>query len=210
MGLVILAKVPEEGRVKTRLRLPPGPTLALHRAMAADVRDACVAAGARPAWAIAGDLGHPWVKGLEALGDRVLPQAGGDLGARIEAALMAADRPGNAVALGMDSPTLPPELLRRALDAPEDLTLGPAFDGGYWLIGWRQPRPGLLRRGIPWSAPDTLAATAAAARAAGLSVGLLPFWYDVDTPGDLVFLRNHLRALPPGVAPRTREALSAV
>ncbi len=103
MGLVILAKVPEEGRVKTRLRLPPGPTLALHRAMAADVRDACVAAGARPAWAIAGDLGHPWVKGLEALGDRVLPQAGGDLGARIEAALMAADRPGNAVALGMQN-----------------------------------------------------------------------------------------------------------
>ena len=206
MGVVILSKAPVFGQVKTRLGLPPERTLALHGAMAEDVRAACIAAGSRPIWAVAGALDHPWVEGLRVRGDRVVPQVGGDLGARIEAALTAAGDGEAAVALGMDSPTLPPAALRAALSPSADVVLGPAFDGGYWLIGWREPRPGLLQ-GIRWSAPTTLAETAEAARAAGLSVELLPFWYDVDTPADLVFLRNHLRALPAERAAAIRAVL---
>ncbi len=206
MGLAILCKAPVAGRVKTRLGLSDGRTLSLHRAMAADVRGACLAAGIRPIWSVAGSLEHPWVRARRAEGDAVVAQAPGDLGARMEAALIAAGGQGPAAVLGMDSPTLPPAALRRALETRADLVLGPAFDGGYWLLGWPRPRPGLLR-GIRWSAPSTLAETVERARGEGLSVELLEFWYDVDTPEDLRFLREHLRALPADRAPRTRAAL---
>jgi len=205
VGIVILAKAPVAGRVKTRLELPAARTLALHRAMAEDVRSACIAAGVRPLWAVAGGLDHPWVDELRARGDQVIAQAEGDLGARIEAGLIAAG-PGPSLALGMDSPTLPPSALRAALETGADVVLGPAFDGGYWLIGWREVWLGLLD-GVRWSAETTLAETAAAAREAGLSVELVEFWYDVDTPADLAFLRNHLRVLPADRAAATRAAI---
>ena len=109
----------------------------------------------------------------------------------------------------MDSPTLPPAALRQAAERRADVILGPAFDGGYWCIGWRAPRPGLLA-GVPWSTDETLAETVAAARRAGCSVDLLPFWYDIDSPADLTFLRQHLRVLPPHAAAHTRAALRAM
>jgi hypothetical protein len=173
--------------------------------MAADVRAAARALG-EPQWSIAGPLDHPWVEGLRAAGDAVFPQADGDLGARIEAGLTRAGGGGPALALGMDSPTLPVDALRRAAVSPADLVLGPAFDGGCWCIGWRAARPGLLA-GIRWSTGSVLAETVAAARAAGLTVELLPFWYDIDAPQDLDFLRQHLRVLPPEAAAHTRAAL---
>jgi uncharacterized protein len=84
--------------------------------------------------------------------------------------------------------------------------LGPAEDGGYYLIGLRRPQPRLLRE-VPMSTPTVLADTLALARATGLRAELLPPWYDIDTVVELRRLARDLRRAPPAVAPRTRAFL---
>jgi hypothetical protein len=76
-----------------------------------------------------------------------------------------------------------------------DLVLGPAEDGGYYLIGVRADLPALFSE-IPWSTPSVLETTLARARAAGLRSACLPAWFDVDTPEDLARLRTALREAP--------------
>lgn len=203
--VVVFAKAPVPGRVKTRLipALGAEGAAALHLAMAEDVLDTCAEAGLAVTVALDGAQDHPWADALRARGCVVVPQVSGDLGARMEAAL----QPGPVLALGVDSPTLPAALLREAAALPAEVVLGPAFDGGYWLIGWRSPRPALLR-GVPWSTDAVFAETVLRARAEGLSLHTLPFWYDVDTPEALALLRQHLRVLPAAVAARTRALLA--
>ena len=96
--------------------------------------------------------------------------------------------------LGSDSPSLAPELIDRAFDLlrSRELVLGPCCDGGYYLIGQRQPDRGLFRN-IAWSSSRVFRQTVEAA--AGLDLALLPPWYDVDTAADAAFLRDHLEAL---------------
>jgi glycosyltransferase A (GT-A) superfamily protein (DUF2064 family) len=119
--------------------------------------------------------------------------------------------PGEAsvAVIGSDSPDLPAAYLREAfvrLGAGADVVLGPADDGGYYLIGLRARQPRLLRE-VPMSTPSVLADTLALARELGLRVELLPPWYDVDTAADLRQLAGRLRCAPAGVAPRTRAFL---
>ncbi|MCB9760399.1 MAG: TIGR04282 family arsenosugar biosynthesis glycosyltransferase [Alphaproteobacteria bacterium] len=205
--VVVFTKPPAPGRVKTRLipALGAEGAAALHAAMAADTLDLCAAVGLEVTVALAGDLDHPWVEGLRARGLTVIPQVPGDLGARMAAALT----PGPVLALGTDAPTLPAALLSRAAALEEEVVLGPAFDGGYWLIGWRTPRPALLE-GVPWSTEAVLAETVLRARARGIPHRLLPFWYDVDTPDALALLRQQLRFLPASTAAATRAALASL
>jgi len=120
----------------------------------------------------------------------IFPQSGADLGARLVHAFqtifgLGADK---VVAIGSDSPTLPPEnldLAFRKLD-DHDLVLGPAEDGGYYLIGLNQPRRELFA-GIEWSSDAVFASTIAAAANLKLDFESLPFWYDVD---DVISLRR--------------------
>jgi glycosyltransferase A (GT-A) superfamily protein (DUF2064 family) len=115
-----------------------------------------------------------------------------------------------AVIMDSDSPTLPATYLRRAFDnlADADVVLGPTRDGGYYLIGVKQPQPGLLRE-VQMSTPRVLADTLALAEANGLSVSLLPTWYDVDTIGDLHQLDGEMAGLSVnGRAVATRRWLS--
>ena len=112
-------------------------------------------------------------------------------GAFEEAFSRAARRP---VLIGSDSPTLPGHLLTvaaRALEA-HDVVIGPARDGGYYLIGLRKPRPDLFA-GIDWSTDRVLSQTIDRARTAGLSVFYLPYWYDVDTADNLHLLERDAR-----------------
>ena len=83
--------------------------------------------------------------------------------------------------------------------------LGPAADGGYYLIGWKQPHPTVVR-GIEMSTPSVLADTLERAAAAGLRVALLDEWYDVDEPADLARLVNELMPDDPR-APHTARLL---
>lgn len=202
--VVLFLRVPTPGRAKTRLipALGAEGAAALAQAMAEDVVGLVESCGLRLTLAVDGAEDAPFIHHLSRGVHRVLAQVQGGLGERLEAALPA----GPALALGADAPTLPAALLLQAARLEREVVLGPAFDGGYTLLAWRRARPGLLR-GIPWSTEGVLAATVAQARAEGVEPALLPFWYDVDTPDDLRFLRQHLRVLPPAVAPHTRALL---
>jgi uncharacterized protein len=119
----------------------------------------------------------------------LIAQQGTDLGSRMHAAIndrLAAGAT-HVVLIGSDLPNLPPAHVEAAfveLEAGRDLVLGPAEDGGYYLIGMRRPQPAIFS-GIDWGTPGVLKQTLAAAARAGLDVALIEPWYDVDQPDDL-------------------------
>ncbi|MEU4836333.1 TIGR04282 family arsenosugar biosynthesis glycosyltransferase [Streptosporangium sp. NPDC023615] len=181
--IIVIAKEPVPGRVKSRLTPPFSPAQAalLAEAALADTLE-CVAAtpAAQRVLALEG-LPGPWLPP----GFAVVPQRGGGLDERLAAAFADAHRlrPGPAVLIGMDTPQVTPALLRAAVDAlsGHDAVYGPAADGGYWLLGLRVPDPALLL-GVPMSSPDT--GRVQLERLSGLRVFHLPELVDVDTADD--------------------------
>ena len=124
----------------------------------------------------------------------VWPQGEGDLGARLERILRRAlKESAHAVAIGTDSPGLPLALLEEARSALEahDAVVGPADDGGFYLLGLNRCPEGLLA-GLPWSAENTRARTLSRLEERGLTVQLLAPWFDVDVAADLERLRSLL------------------
>jgi len=123
------------------------------------------------------------------------PQGGGDLGQRM-AAFFAAGlaRARRVVLIGSDSPDLPASFVAEAFKALNevDVVLGPAADGGYYLVGARGSVPPIFSE-ISWSTADVWSQTIAQLAASRLRWHELPRWYDVDTPDDLARLRNALR-----------------
>jgi len=115
------------------------------------------------------------------------PQGGGDLGQRLQSAFQRAFHAGakRVAIIGSDCPAIGVEDIREAWSglAIHDVVLGPATDGGYWLIGLRQLEPGLFR-GVPWSTKEVFAETIRRVEHAGLSVRLLRELADVDTDRD--------------------------
>jgi rSAM/selenodomain-associated transferase 1 len=214
--LVIMAKQPAVGRTKTRLCPPltPAEAAALYEALLRDtiglvasLKGVRLAIAVTPPEAI-GDFRR--ISPTDAI---LLPVAGADIGECLDQVLghllAAGHSTANfqrAIALNSDGPTLPVAYLRQAIARLEgaDVVLGPSEDGGYYLIGLTQPRPELFR-GIEWSTERVTAQTLARAEAMGLSVALLPPWYDVDTAADLDRLRAELAALPAEVLPHTRR-----
>ena len=208
--LAIVAKAPRAGDVKTRLCPPLShvEAAALSAAFLEDTVDlvrGC--SGARGAFVFTPADREPYFAGLAPEFLRVAQQ-GPDLGARLQHAFAALFATGATavIALGADTPTLPiaaiAEALRRLADEQVDVVLGPSDDGGYYLIGLRCPQPSLFES-IAWSTPAVCAQTMAAASAAGLTVAVLPAWFDVDTAADLERLDATLDE--PGVhAPRSR------
>jgi rSAM/selenodomain-associated transferase 1 len=135
------------------------------------------------------------------------PQRGRDLGERLHHLLSDSLNAGawQAVVVDSDSPTLPASYVTQAfalLDGPHDVVLGPCDDGGYYLIGLKQPQSRLLQE-VRMSTASVLADTLALAADLGLRTGLLPVWYDVDTVAELYRLRAELACAVEGVAPRT-------
>jgi glycosyltransferase A (GT-A) superfamily protein (DUF2064 family) len=191
------------GRVKTRLLSTLGEegAAALHIAMARDVSEVCKRGEVALRWSIDGDLSHPWVSTLEG---PVGIQARGDLGDRLVSALGA-----KGVALGCDSPTLPTALLRQATACEAPVILGPSFDGGCWCIGWNQPCPEIFEN-IPWSTSQVMAELVLRVRALGLECEILPYWYDVDEPSDVDFLRTHLGILPEHCGRHSRHFFQSI
>ncbi|WP_432248215.1 TIGR04282 family arsenosugar biosynthesis glycosyltransferase [Streptomyces sanyensis] len=176
--LLVIAKEPRPGRVKTRLTPPYTPEEAARLAAAAlaDTLAAVAAAPASRRVLVLDGAPGPWLPP----GFDVLPQCGGGLDARLAAAFAACEGP--ALLVGMDTPQVAPELLAGALDG-HDACFGPAEDGGFWALGLAVPDPALLR-GVPMSTPVTGAAQRARLAAAGLRVRELPLLRDVDTAED--------------------------
>ncbi len=140
------------------------------------------------------------------------PQRGADLGQRLAYAFDEALASPEicAVAIGSDSPDLPHRYISGAfalLAGGVDLVLGPADDGGYYLVGLRRPQPRLFQE-VPMSTPSVLTDTLTVARELGLRSELLPPWYDVDTHGDLRRLQANLETGDPAIAPHTRAFLA--
>lgn len=183
--VVVLAKEPVPGRVKTRLSPPYSPDQAAELARAA-LADTCAAVDAlapdTALCALEGERGD-WLPASWT----VRGQRDGDLGDRIAGALDDAFAVGGGPVLlvGMDTPQVTPSHLSAALAALEDAdaVLGPAADGGWWLLGVHRPDASLVS-GIPTSRSDTGELQRARLVERGLRVADLPVLRDVDTAAD--------------------------
>ena len=209
-ALVIMAKRPAVGKTKTRLCPPlePAEAAALYGAMLRDTIEVaarldCV----QLALAVTPPEAAEEFRPISPPGALLLPVVGADIGDCLHQVLghLLADGHPKAIAIDSDSPTLPVAHLRQAVDRLDeaDVVLGPCEDGGYYLIGLKQPQPELFRD-IAWSTAQVTAQTLARAEALGLSVALLPAWYDVDVAADLERLQGELASLPDEALRHTR------
>ncbi len=210
--VVVMAKYPSPGAVKTRLAARIGAAAAcrLYAAFIADLAARLPEAGLPVSWAV-----WPPDAPFDALvpGQRCFAQIDGDLGARMDAAIRACLRasPLPVIVIGADAPHLEPDRLREAaaaIAAGADVVLGPATDGGYYLVGLRAPCPALFQDMV-WSAPDVFAVTVARVRTAGRRLHLLQPSFDVDDAQGLAALRSLLAASGARL-PRTAAVLAGL
>ncbi|MFJ9941953.1 TIGR04282 family arsenosugar biosynthesis glycosyltransferase [Streptomyces erythrochromogenes] len=188
--LLVIAKAPVPGRVKTRLttRFTPEQAAGLARAALEDTLAAVLATPCTRRVLVLDGRPGPWVPpGVE-----VVPQCAGGLDVRLAAAFALAEGP--ALLIGMDTPQVTPDLLAAGLDfTGADARYGPADDGGFWALGLAAPDPALLL-GVPMSVPHTGEVQRRRLTAAGLAVRDLPELCDVDTPADA----EQVAAVAPG------------
>ena len=183
--LIVMAKAPVPGRVKTRLCPPYTPAQAARLAAAA-LADTLAAGDAAPVAARIVAVHGPYAAPA---GWQALRQRGRGLGSRLANAYRDTARPGVATLLiGMDTPQVTPDLLRQAVSALAapgvDAVLGPAEDGGWWALGLNDPVHARVLAQVPMSTPRTGVETAGALSARGLRVAPLPVLRDVDTAED--------------------------
>lgn len=200
-AIIVMAKSPRAGEAKTRLSpaLTPEEAAAL---AACFVKDAVAGARRLTRNVILAYTPFDGRAAPEALlpGDLLWQeQCSGDLGARLDQAIQHAATFGYSplIVIGTDSPTLPSALTETAIEAlrknQTDLVLGPTEDGGYYLVGLQKPVPYLFEQ-IAWSTPQTYDHTLRNAQRMKLRVLRLPVWYDVDTPADLIRLRDEINS----------------
>jgi rSAM/selenodomain-associated transferase 1 len=184
--IVVFAKAPVPGRVKTRLGIDPRCAADLHSSFVRQTLAMLESLHGEADIEISTD--EPTQAWWEYPAARSV-QAAGQLGERIYAALeqaLAAGRP-KAMILGSDSPGLPAAHLRALLGSPANVSLGPVDDGGFYAIACGKTVPTMFD-GVRWSTAATLSDTVKALTNCGLSVELGPAWFDVDRPEDLLRL----------------------
>ena len=208
---VIMAKDP--ARVGVKSRLTTGGWTAAEAGQVAEVMLRCIAqrlreAASRVVLAVTPDGAGPGLAdrlGLDP--DDVVDQGPGDLGSRLDRVWRVAGTDDPVAFFGGDSPDVPSSLLAAIPSTLEvcDVAVGPTGDGGYWTLAARTHTPAVLK-GIDWGSAHVYDQTRLKAAGAGLVVGTLPPWHDVDHPGDVDALRERLRQLqedPPGLAKMT-------
>lgn len=208
--LVVIAKQPERGKVKTRIAKALGDDratelyrCALHDtlALAASIENVAYALSYAPPT----EEGRRYFEQV-APAFALIPQQGATFGERLSgtfARLLQHHSP--VVLIGSDSPDLPAALIEQAfalLRTNADAVLGPADDGGYYLLGLRSMQPALFDR-IDWSTDAVTPQTRQRAADAGLRMADLSSWHDLDTVDDLQAL------VAPG-APLTRQFVAAL
>jgi rSAM/selenodomain-associated transferase 1 len=209
-ALLIMAKRPTPGKTKTRLVPPLSPqqAAAVYECFLRDtIHLVCQVPGVQPVVACAPPGAQAYFAEL-APDLEYYQQEGPDLGVRLDNGLTHYLDLGYRLvaAVNSDGPTLPLAYLAAAfeeLDRGADVVLGPSDDGGYYLIGLKRPAPRLLRE-VQMSTPHVTTDTLALAAEEGLSVGMLPTWYDVDDAPSLARLKAELATAPPEIAPHTQ------
>lgn len=220
VALLLFAKYPQAGSVKTRMTPPLTPQEAadLHRSSLQCTLEALPLLSALDVHLVITpdqrlnvfrEQFGSWVS-------KVWAQGVGDLGQRLVGAMERAFADGNSrvLFLGADSPTLPTQLLLDAIDrlSAFDVVLGPCDDGGYYLIGMKRSVPEVFRD-IRWGGAEVAAQTKDRAEQAGLSLSELPTWYDLDRFEDLKRARIDLAdsdAPPSSARCRLKEMVNAL
>ena len=196
--LVIVAKQPIPGRVKTRLfpKLSPGAAADLYRCFLQDrIKEVSSFTGVDRAIAYTPEDAKETFVSLASDGFKLFAQQGKHLGERLNNIFLEklSQRYKAVSIVDSDSPDLPKSLINESfellLSRQADIVLGPCYDGGYYLVGMRKPHPELFRN-IPWSTENVLSVTLEKAKKMGLNVKLLSIWNDLDTFEDLVEFYN--------------------
>ena len=193
--LIIFVKAPRPGLVKTRLARSIGASeaSAAYRTLTETLlRNLEKIPGVELRFAP--DDAAPEIQGWLRKDWKSRPQGPGDLGERLQRAFAEAFAEGakTVILIGSDCPAITPDDIHTGWSSlrQHDLVLGPAVDGGYWLIGLRSPQPDLFNR-MFWSTEKVFGETLQRARAMNLSVGLLRILADIDTERDwLDFLES--------------------
>jgi rSAM/selenodomain-associated transferase 1 len=206
--LGLFAKEPRPGFVKTRLATETSAEWAAKVADAflQDTLDRFASLDCRRVVVFDPPTAKPYFARLASGRFTLTPQRGGDLGQRLASFFgdQLADGATSVLAVGTDSPTVPVSYVEQAFEQLQrhDVALGPATDGGYYLLGCRRLLP--IFDGIAWSSSVVLRETIARLTNPAWSLAMLPLWYDVDTLDDWQMLRGHIAAmrragLDPGV-----------
>jgi rSAM/selenodomain-associated transferase 1 len=198
--ILVFARAPAMGTVKTRLatHLPPETVLRLYRCMVADTLDTLSACDADVSIHYYPDDALPLMRDWLGDGYRYVPQSGNGLGPRMKNAFRWAFAAGyqQAICLGTDIPDIRAEIIQEAFSHVREnaCPVGPAADGGYYLIGFaagRVPEPAFTDA-IDWGGDQVLTDTIRRLAAAGLCVKKLPVLQDIDTIRDVAAF--HARA----------------
>ena len=225
-AIALFAKAAEPGRVKTRLVPPLSDQQAAQLAQAflldsvAAIKRVAHTVGAEPFIFFTPHQAKPWFQALFGQAARLQPQRGEGLTERLQQAyLTLQSRAYSTVCfIGADSPTIPERYLVAAFDALQadnHVAIGPASDGGYYLIGLGAPHLELFE-GIAWSTDRVLAQTCETVERLGLRLTMLPQWYDVDEGASLQRLQDELapetsaHGASAVLAPYTRACLSLI
>jgi rSAM/selenodomain-associated transferase 1 len=203
--LVVVAKTPQPGEVKTRLltRLTPEEATDLYSCFIRDrIREISRLKGADLAIAYTPEASKAYFARFLSNGFQLFPQKGRDLGERLHNIFVRKLGQGykSVCIIDSDTPDLPRSLVTRAFqwlaEESADAVFGPCEDGGYYLVGLRQAQSALFI-GIPWSTARVLPLTLQKAAAIGLRTRLLPQWNDLDTVEDLLaFYRKYSNSGP--------------
>jgi uncharacterized protein len=202
--LIIFAKEPRPGQVKTRLSplLSPEEAAQLYHSFIEDILEEMARVPeVRLAVAFSPPGAQIFFRGLAPPGTDLFPQEGADLGKRMARAFARgfAAGFGPIVLRGSDVPDLPAAVVSEAKEVlatgQAQVVLGPCPDGGYYLVGLSEPQPPLFQ-GPAWSSSTVLADTLRLARQLGLRVHLLPPWPDIDTDDNLRTFLNLPRPAP--------------
>jgi rSAM/selenodomain-associated transferase 1 len=224
-ALVLFAKAPVPGQVKTRLCPPltPDEAATLHGTFVLDALESSASAASRglpkqspkrfdrilACWPSSEHVFFQIMQERHGVG--IIDQVGDDLGARMAAAAdeMFARGYKRVLLAGTDLPDLPESVYEQALAllATPDVVLGPSFDGGYYLIGLAHPAAQLFRD-VPWSTDQVLHITLAKAEQTGLSTAQLSMQRDIDTLDDLLNLIGAVAPSGRQGAPRAKPAVS--
>jgi rSAM/selenodomain-associated transferase 1 len=198
--LGLLAKQPKPGFVKTRLAAESSADFAaaVATALLTDSVERLASVEARRVLAYTPPEAEPFFSQLVRGRFLLIPQVEGDLGRRMAAFFQHQFQAGarQVVLVGVDSPTLPLSYIEEAFSKLDraDLSLGPATDGGYYLLGCSSRIPPIFEN-ITWGQPNVLKDTIARLQNSSWKLDLLPPWYDVDTLNDWRMLCGHLAAL---------------